>query len=45
MTITEPNPTGLRTSEHIGGVGHSLRRREDDRFIQGVGRYLQLIPV
>lgn len=36
MTVThEP-----RTSAHIGGIGHSVRRKEDDRFIQGAGRYL-----
>ncbi len=29
-----------RTSAAIGGVGHSVRRKEDDRFIQGAGRYL-----
>lgn len=30
----------LRTSPEIGGIGHSVRRKEDDRFIQGAGRYL-----
>jgi len=45
MTITH-EPSGqtpvdeLRTSAHIGGIGHSMRRKEDDRFIQGAGRYL-----
>jgi len=29
-----------RTSATICGVGHSMRRKEDDRFIQGAGRYL-----
>jgi aerobic carbon-monoxide dehydrogenase large subunit len=29
-----------RTPASVGGVGHSLRRKEDDRFIQGAGRYL-----
>jgi carbon-monoxide dehydrogenase large subunit len=29
-----------RTPASIGGVGHSLRRKEDDRFIRGAGRYL-----
>ena len=28
------------TSPEIGGIGHSLRRKEDDRFIQGAGNYL-----
>jgi len=30
----------LSTSHEIGGMGHSLRRKEDDRFIQGAGNYL-----
>ncbi len=30
----------LRTSPEIGGIGHSVKRKEDDRFIQGAGRYL-----
>ncbi len=29
-----------KTSLEIGGIGHSVRRKEDDRFIQGAGRYL-----
>ncbi len=29
-----------QTSPEIGGIGHSVRRKEDDRFIQGAGRYL-----
>ncbi len=29
-----------QTSPEIGGIGHSVRRREDDRFIQGAGNYL-----
>jgi aerobic carbon-monoxide dehydrogenase large subunit len=40
MTVVDEPGTGLRTSAHIGGVGHSIRRKEDDRFIQGAGRYL-----
>jgi len=40
MTVVDEPDTGLRTSAHIGGVGHSIRRKEDDRFIQGAGRYL-----
>ena len=35
MTTTKP-----LTSPEIGGIGHSVRRREDDRFIQGAGRYI-----
>ncbi|HEX7098972.1 MAG TPA: aerobic carbon-monoxide dehydrogenase large subunit [Acidimicrobiia bacterium] len=37
MTITAPHPA---TPPEIGGLGHSVRRKEDDRFIQGAGRYL-----
>jgi carbon-monoxide dehydrogenase large subunit len=32
--------TQLSTTVEIGGIGHSVRRKEDDRFIQGAGRYL-----
>ena len=35
MTTTEP-----RTSAEICGLGHSPRRVEDNRFIQGAGNYL-----
>src|SRR5215207_4490709 len=28
------------TSAEIGGVGHSVRRVEDDRFVQGAGHYV-----
>jgi aerobic carbon-monoxide dehydrogenase large subunit len=34
-TTTEP-----RTTAEIGGIGHSVRRKEDDRFVQGAGRYV-----
>jgi carbon-monoxide dehydrogenase large subunit len=30
----------LDTTFEVGGIGHSVRRKEDDRFIQGAGRYL-----
>ena len=26
--------------EHVGGIGHSVKRREDDRFIRGAGTYV-----
>ncbi|GIU93521.1 MAG: carbon-monoxide dehydrogenase large subunit [Acidimicrobiia bacterium] len=29
-----------KTSPEVGGIGHAVRRKEDDRFIQGAGRYL-----
>ncbi|MXZ68251.1 MAG: molybdopterin-dependent oxidoreductase, partial [Acidimicrobiia bacterium] len=34
-TVHEP-----RTSPEVGGIGHSVRRKEDDRFIRGAGNYL-----
>src|ERR1700740_2170702 len=30
----------LNTSPEVGGMGHSLRRKEDARFIQGKGNYV-----
>ncbi len=35
MTATVP-----RTSPEVGGIGHSVRRKEDNRFVQGRGNYL-----
>src|SRR5664279_425605 len=40
MTTVHEPASHLRTPASISGVGHSLRRKEDDRFIQGAGRYL-----
>ncbi len=37
MTTTEDH---LGTPPEIGGIGHNVRRVEDDRFIQGAGKYL-----
>ena len=28
-----------KTSKEIGGMGHSLKRKEDARFIRGLGKY------
>ena len=40
-TERAPSPT---TAE-IGGVGHSVKRKEDDRFIQGGGQYIDdIVP-
>jgi aerobic carbon-monoxide dehydrogenase large subunit len=39
MTTTD-QPTTETTSHEIGGIGHSLRRKEDDRFLRGAGRYV-----
>ena len=35
MTMTEP-----RTSPEIGGMGHSVKRKEDPSFIRGAGEYI-----
>jgi len=37
MTTTHDQ---LSTSVEVGGIGHSVRRAEDARFIQGAGNYL-----
>lgn len=37
MTTTQQE---LTTSAEVGGIGHSVLRVEDDRFIQGAGKYL-----
>ena len=29
-----------RTSAEIGGMGHSVKRKEDPRFIRGAGEYI-----
>ncbi len=39
-TLNESQLNQPRTSAAIGGIGHSVRRIEDDRFVQGAGRYL-----
>jgi carbon-monoxide dehydrogenase large subunit len=31
----------LRTSAEIGGMGHSVKRKEDPRFIRGQGEYIE----
>ena len=40
MTATQP-----RTTPEVGGIGHSVRRKEDARFIQGRGNYLDDITL
>ena len=30
----------LRTSPEVGGMGHSIKRKEDPRFIRGKGTYV-----
>jgi carbon-monoxide dehydrogenase large subunit len=35
MTMTEP-----RTTPEVGGMGHSVKRKEDPRFIRGAGEYI-----
>jgi len=34
-----------RTTAEIGGMGHSLKRKEDPRFIRGLGRYVDDIQL
>jgi len=34
-----------KTSQEIGGMGHSIKRKEDARFIQGKGRYVDDIKL
>ena len=42
MTTTTPPPT---TPVEIGGIGHSVKRHEDARFIEGQGNYLDDITL
>jgi aerobic carbon-monoxide dehydrogenase large subunit len=30
----------FQTSPEIGGMGHSIKRKEDQRFLQGKGNYV-----
>ncbi len=41
MTTTHEPATPFE----MGGIGHSVRRKEDDRFVQGAGRYLDDIQL
>src|SRR5919106_388008 len=34
-----------RTSPEVGGMGHSVRRKEDPRFIRGKGTYVDDIQL
>jgi carbon-monoxide dehydrogenase large subunit len=34
-----------RTPPHIGGMGHSVRRKEDARFLRGKGNYVDDIKL
>src|SRR5438445_9605570 len=36
MTTEAP----LRTTPEVGGMGHSVKRKEDPRFIRGAGKYI-----
>ena len=29
-------------SATLGGIGHSVKRKEDPRFLRGVGKYVEL---
>ena len=37
---TEEAPRELRTTFEMGGMGHSVKRKEDPRFIRGQGEYI-----
>src|SRR6478752_5374718 len=39
MTI-ETTPREIQTTPEVGGMGHSVKRKEDPRFIQGQGEYI-----
>ena len=39
MTTTADHRSPQTTPE-VGGIGHSVKRHEDDRFIQGAGNYI-----
>ncbi len=34
-----------KTSKEIGGMGHSVKRKEDDRFVHGKGKYVDDIKL
>ena len=38
--MTTETERKLRTSPEIGGMGHSVKRKEDPRFIRGKGEYI-----
>jgi carbon-monoxide dehydrogenase large subunit len=38
--MTTETDRELRTSPEIGGMGHSVKRKEDPRFIRGAGEYI-----
>lgn len=39
--VTEMTQTIPMTSAGIGGMGHSMKRKEDPRFLQGKGNYVE----
>jgi carbon-monoxide dehydrogenase large subunit len=39
-TTSAPTSSGPTTPPEIGGIGHSVKRHEDDRFVAGQGSYL-----
>jgi carbon-monoxide dehydrogenase large subunit len=45
MTQISDEPTATRTSPEIGGMGHSIKRKEDPRFIRGKGNYVDDIQL
>ena len=37
----EAEPRQLNTTPEVGGMGHSVKRKEDPRFIRGKGEYIE----
>ena len=37
---TETPDRELQTTPEVGGMGHSVKRKEDPRFIRGQGEYI-----
>ncbi|MCH8992186.1 MAG: hypothetical protein IIA44_10620, partial [Acidobacteria bacterium] len=44
MTTTTDHHHPITTSE-VGGIGHSIKRHEDDRLIQGAGNFVDVTPL
>src|SRR4029077_19504517 len=38
-------PMAPRTTAEVGGMGHSIKRKEDPRFIRGLGHYVDDIQL
>ena len=40
MTAETMDPHHPQTTPEVGGMGHSVKRKEDPRFIRGAGEYI-----